>query len=726
MPEPVVVNVIEATPVVVEVTNPTPVVVEVNPTVSAGQVEAVGAEAFAQSLRPTTVKTSAYTASPGDYVPVNISGGSVPITVPSAPADKTRIGVKIVAVSSTPGSTTATISRSGTDVFNIEGGGTSLTLSAKFQGVILQYKASTGIWYVQTTDTPLNEALGAALLGTDGAVGGPSGSALSSSVVSSSAVSKKGQIYKATGTNQQAEPVPRIFYAQKPTGGKDTANLEAAFTTAVEAAESEPNVRAMVKLAPAVRYKTVNLHLPPVLAFEGSGPGILDPGATEAISLIEPYEECEACLIVPEGHRWAVRNMGFIARREFNADAIAIATTGRCKWFDLSSLTFLNFKGSALRAGGYTLWESVIAGLHARGCGDGTRRAVYEVLDTSGSPAETNNVTFRDCRGIFPHGRAFYAYSTAYSSSENEPGIRWLSLEGSGGEWLAGKSESEAGPESYEPYPLIVVDGFSDLRISAQNIGAVMSGEASIELKGSGLSVHSARGSIVGNRLGGPVRLNNCRDVRIEPNLWTFGHSSETPNHVETASNCTHITCAPGQIVSGSKYFEFANEGANPEPPTPSGENSRTRVRRTGGNITVSSTEWKSLATILSAGAESLDLVLGGCYVGQYVELSIVGQWANEAITGRFDIAVVNATGEVLRWVSSESATQAEFGIPSMIGPSGATTPMGAPVLYGIQSGDLTEGKIRFRPYAKVASAGNKVLRAEAATPLVLQAKNLG
>jgi hypothetical protein len=549
---------------------------------------------------------------------------------------------------------------------------------------------------------------------------------LPNAVVSSSAAAKKGQIYKATGINQQAEPVPRIFYAQKPTGANDTANLEAAFATAVEAAESEPNVRAIVKLAPSIRYKTVNLHVPSGVVFEGSGPGVLDPGVTEAISLIEPYEECEAAVIVPEGQRFAVRNMGFIARREFKADALAIATTGRCKWFDISSLTFLNFKGSAFRVGGYTLWESVIAGLHARGCGDELRRAVYEVLDTSGSPAEANNMTFRDCRGIFPHGIAFYAYSTAYSSSENEPGIRWLSLEGSGGEWLAGRSESEAGPESYEPYPLIVVDGFSDLRINGQNIGAVKAGEASIELKGSGLSVRSARGAIGGNRLGGPVRLNNCRDVRIEPNLWTFGHSSEIPNHVEAASNCTHITCAPGQIVSGSKYFEFSNEGTNPEPPTPSGENSRARVRRTGGNITVSSTEWKTLATILGTGAESLDLVLGGCYVGQYVELSIVGQWGSEAITGRLDIAVVNASGEVLRWASSESATQAEFGISSMIGPSGATTPMGAPVLYGIQGGDLTEGKIRFRPYAKVATAGNKVLRAEAATPLVLQAKNLG
>jgi hypothetical protein len=138
----------------------------------------------AQALSPTAVKTSAYTAAAGDYVPVDISGGSVTVTLPTAPTDKTRIGLKVVAVSGTPGSTTLTIARGGSDVFNVTGGSTSLTLNAKFQGVLLQYASSSSLWYVQTTDTPLNEALGAALIGTDGTVGGPGGTQLSSSVVS--------------------------------------------------------------------------------------------------------------------------------------------------------------------------------------------------------------------------------------------------------------------------------------------------------------------------------------------------------------------------------------------------------------------------------------------------------------------------------------------------------------------------------------------------------------
>lgn len=141
--------------------------------------------ASAQGLNPTAVKNAAYEAKPGDYIPVDISAGAVPVALPNAPADKTRVGLKIIKVPATVGEHTLTVERQGTDVFNVAGGSTVLTLSAKFQSVLLQYQHSTGIWYVQTTDTPLNEPLGAALLGTDGTVGGPSGSALSASVVTS-------------------------------------------------------------------------------------------------------------------------------------------------------------------------------------------------------------------------------------------------------------------------------------------------------------------------------------------------------------------------------------------------------------------------------------------------------------------------------------------------------------------------------------------------------------
>jgi hypothetical protein len=97
------------------------------------------------SLVPVSVKSSSYTASASDLIPVDASSASVPITLPTAPADKTTIAVKLINVS---GSFTSTITTGGSDVYNKSGGSTTFTLSLLNQGVILQYKASTAIWYV--------------------------------------------------------------------------------------------------------------------------------------------------------------------------------------------------------------------------------------------------------------------------------------------------------------------------------------------------------------------------------------------------------------------------------------------------------------------------------------------------------------------------------------------------------------------------------------------------
>lgn len=108
----------------------------------------------AQGLTPTSVKTTAYTANPGDFIPVDASGGSVTITLPTVPADKTRIAVKVINIS---GSNTVSIAAGGSDVFNKTGGSASLTLSLLNQASTVQYNAGTAIWYVQSDDIPLSQ-----------------------------------------------------------------------------------------------------------------------------------------------------------------------------------------------------------------------------------------------------------------------------------------------------------------------------------------------------------------------------------------------------------------------------------------------------------------------------------------------------------------------------------------------------------------------------------------
>jgi hypothetical protein len=104
------------------------------------------------SLTPTAVKTTAYTASAADYVPVDTTAGNVTITLPAAPANRALVGVKQVIQG---GSNTVTIT-CGAAVFNKAGGGTTLTLPLLNQGVLLQYASGPGIWYVLADDLGLS------------------------------------------------------------------------------------------------------------------------------------------------------------------------------------------------------------------------------------------------------------------------------------------------------------------------------------------------------------------------------------------------------------------------------------------------------------------------------------------------------------------------------------------------------------------------------------------
>jgi hypothetical protein len=173
-------------------------------TYAASQASAAQSAAEAaseQSLVATGVKTAAYTASPGQEVVVDISAGNVPVTLPNAPADQSRVGIKVVNVNATPGTFTATLVCAGSDTFNVASGPTSLTFSAKYQGSIAKYQASTKVWTVTATDDALGSPLGAAKAGADGLVGtvGQGGTQLAAGVPNAAAATS-GQIPTANGS----------------------------------------------------------------------------------------------------------------------------------------------------------------------------------------------------------------------------------------------------------------------------------------------------------------------------------------------------------------------------------------------------------------------------------------------------------------------------------------------------------------------------------------------
>jgi hypothetical protein len=112
------------------------------------------ARVWAGLLTPTPVKTSAFAALAGNLVPVDTTGGAVTITLPAAPTDATVVAVKHVKQG---GTNAVTVAAAGSDVFNLAAGATSLTLPLLGQGLLVQYKASTSIWYVVTDDLPLGQ-----------------------------------------------------------------------------------------------------------------------------------------------------------------------------------------------------------------------------------------------------------------------------------------------------------------------------------------------------------------------------------------------------------------------------------------------------------------------------------------------------------------------------------------------------------------------------------------
>ena len=136
------------------------------------------------TLSPTPVQTTNLQASAGAYVPTDASSGSLTITLPTAPPDQTQVGVSVVAIAAP---FAVTIACAGSDVLNLAAGPTSLALVSLNQSALLQYDASIGVWYIQAGQLSLNVASGAARLGTDGTIGGPSGSPLASPVLTAPA-----------------------------------------------------------------------------------------------------------------------------------------------------------------------------------------------------------------------------------------------------------------------------------------------------------------------------------------------------------------------------------------------------------------------------------------------------------------------------------------------------------------------------------------------------------
>lgn len=116
-----------------------------------------GEHVHPSDLIDTTVQTANYTAAGGQFVLMNATAGTLTCTLPAAPPDKTRIGVKAWAIGT---GYKVMVAAGGTDVFNA-GPGQSVNLTLPSQAGTWQYDAtmSPGAWVKQNGDIPLSSLI---------------------------------------------------------------------------------------------------------------------------------------------------------------------------------------------------------------------------------------------------------------------------------------------------------------------------------------------------------------------------------------------------------------------------------------------------------------------------------------------------------------------------------------------------------------------------------------
>lgn len=105
-------------------------------------------------LAAVAKQTGSYAATANQLVPCDTTSGSLTVTLPNAPADRTMVAIKHVIQG---GTNSVTFACAGSDVINKAGGSTTGTLSLVNQAVLLMYAAAGGIWYIVSDDLPLGD-----------------------------------------------------------------------------------------------------------------------------------------------------------------------------------------------------------------------------------------------------------------------------------------------------------------------------------------------------------------------------------------------------------------------------------------------------------------------------------------------------------------------------------------------------------------------------------------
>jgi hypothetical protein len=148
-----------------------------------------------------------------------------------------------------------------------------------------------------------------------------------------------------------------------------------------------------------------------------------------------------------------------------------------------------------------------------------------------------------------------------------------------------------------------------------------------------------------------------------------------------------------------------------------------TPIKRTGGSITCNQTSWGELAAETGGpGTGGLDLDMTGLQAGDIVEVCISGLAASAATYLYLDVATI-VSGSPVNYFGGVTGASTGDGVMCWTAVTGREDPFGGCVSYVVQSGDLTAGAIKLRPWMRTSSATNRTLFGVAADPLHISAR---
>lgn len=145
-----------------------------------------------------------------------------------------------------------------------------------------------------------------------------------------------------------------------------------------------------------------------------------------------------------------------------------------------------------------------------------------------------------------------------------------------------------------------------------------------------------------------------------------------------------------------------------------------TPIHYTGGNVTVNSTTWSDLATY-GPGAGAFDLDFTGCVAGDIVFVSISYQAQSDSEYILVTVATIVSASPVNYFGGRTGATSGSGVVCWQAITAREETP-GGTAAYVVQSGDLSAGALKLRPYARIHSAGSRIMFGGASEPLHISA----